>query len=257
MSYPTTWHRKGWDDLWRSDITPTGNLSLLSLHFNGKSKVRWTPIFLSCEGGLRVDKNKQKCRIILISPASKSDYHLLAKHFNFLLLNQGYFLHFLSSFFSILCLKLKRKQNKTERGMIKWVNQNHSLFTTMFIWKEKKKNTTVESICYAGFFTEIRQCPQVPSSPSPNVPSCHKDKIARKRPLSHGIMAVICIVHPESHRKGDRTANAAAAHACQGSLPALLNSHFAHLSWATGGPAQNSVLDYSVSIDQCWSFICI
>lgn len=92
---------------------------------------------------------------------------------------------------------------------------------------------------------------QVPSSPSPNVPSCHKDKIARKRPLSHGIMAVICIVHPESHRKGDRTANAAAAHACQGSLPALLNSHFAHLSWATGGPAQNSVLDYSVSIDQC------
>lgn len=24
---------------------------------------------------------------------------------------------------------------------------------------EKKKNTTVESICYAGFFTEIRQCP--------------------------------------------------------------------------------------------------
>lgn len=64
-------------------------------------------------------------------------------------------------------------------------------------------------------------------------------------------MADICIVHPESHRKGDRTANAAAAHACQGSLPALLNSHFAHLSWATGGPAQNSVLDYSVSIDQC------
>lgn len=117
--------------------------------------------------------------------------------------------------------------------------------------KGEKKNTTVESICYAGFFTEIRQCPQVPSSPSPNVPSCHKDKIARKRPLSHGIMADICIVHPESHRKGDRTANAAAAHACQGSLPALLNSHFAHLSWATGGPAQNSVLDYSVSIDQC------
>jgi len=97
-----------------------------------------TPIFCSCKVALYwVGENKQKYRIMLISPDSKNDFHLLEKHFGFPFLNQHSFSLFLSSF-SLPHFWNRTKWRKGWHYHCYWEPKSESdpLFTTVLIHRE-------------------------------------------------------------------------------------------------------------------------